>query len=183
MLSTSASQLASMMFSLTPTVPQTSSSSRLSMTTRTRGGGAGVGVDDADLVVDQLHLGEVGRMPHQRLPQGGVEGVHRAVALAHGVLDRVADAELHRRLGDRRARRRRSRRSRGSASRSNHGWYVPGRLLHQQVERRLGRLELVALRSPGPAPAVRIFVHQRLVVAQMRTWPSWPGCSTGRTAR
>ena len=35
-----------------PVVP---SSSWLSMTTRTRGGGAGLGVDDADLVIDQVH--------------------------------------------------------------------------------------------------------------------------------
>ena len=64
------------------------------------GGGAGAGVDDADLVVDQLHLAEPGIVPLERLAEGAVEGVHRAVPLAHGVLDDVADLELDRRLGN-----------------------------------------------------------------------------------
>ncbi len=37
----------------------------------------------------------------ERLAEGAVEGVDRAVALADGVLDGLADAELDGRLGDR----------------------------------------------------------------------------------
>ena len=104
MLSTRASQLASMTFSWTPTVPQVlPSSSWLSITTRTRGGGAGVGVDHADLVIDQLHAAEVREVTIQRLSQGGVQGIHGAVALGHFVPHFVADAELDGRLGDRAA--------------------------------------------------------------------------------
>ena len=117
MLSTSASQLALMTFSLTPTVPQVlPSSSWLSMTTRTRGGGAGVAVDDADLVIDQLHAAEVREMAIERFSQGGVQGVHRAVALGHFVPHFVADAQLDGGFGRRARRRRRFRRRRGSAA-------------------------------------------------------------------
>ena len=44
------------------------------------GGGAAVGVDDADLVVHQLDLGELRVVGEERLADGGVERVHRAVA-------------------------------------------------------------------------------------------------------
>ena len=73
------------------------------MTTRTRGGGAGVAVDDADLVIDQLHAAEVRETAIKRLSQRAVQGVHRAVALAHSCAHLAADAELHRGLGRRRA--------------------------------------------------------------------------------
>ena len=75
------------------------------MTTRTRAAVPASGVDDADLVVDQVHLAEARDSALEGLAQGGVEGVDRAVALAHGVLDVVADPELDRRLGQRRRRR------------------------------------------------------------------------------
>ena len=88
-----------MMFSLTPTVPQTSCSSRLSIDDADAGGGAGLGVDDADLVVDQLHLGQVRKGAVQGLAQGGVEGVDRAVPFGHFVPHLVADAQLDRGLG------------------------------------------------------------------------------------
>ena len=84
-LSTRASQLASMMFSLTPTVPQTSSLVAAFDDHADAGGGAGFGVDDPDLVVDQLHVAKVREMPVQGLAQGGVEGVHRAVPFGHFV--------------------------------------------------------------------------------------------------
>ena len=82
-------------------------------------------------------------MAVERLSQGGVQGVHRAVALGHFVPHFVADAELHRGFGRRVA--------------VAVGFDVDvvvqqlevrlkraGRPLDQQVERRLGRLELVA---------------------------------------
>ena len=56
MASTSASQLASMTFSLTPTVPQTAVVVLALDDDAHARGGAGPGVDDADLVIDQLHL-------------------------------------------------------------------------------------------------------------------------------
>ena len=84
-------------------------------------------------------------MAVQRLSQGGVQGVDRAVPLGHLVAHLAADAELDRGFG-RRLRRR--------ASVSTLTWIVEplemrleraGALLDQQVERAFGRLELVAL--------------------------------------
>ena len=94
MASTSAFQLASMMFSLTPTVPQTSCSSRLSMVDAHAGGGAGFAVDDADFVIDKVHLAEVREGAVEGFSQGGIEGVHGAVAFGDFVADVFADAEF-----------------------------------------------------------------------------------------
>src|SRR4051794_2966580 len=58
------------------------------------GGGPGPGVDDADLVVNELHLSESREVPFERLAQGPIEGIDRAVPFADRVLDVVADAEL-----------------------------------------------------------------------------------------
>jgi hypothetical protein len=104
--STSASQLASMTFSETPTVPQTASASLALDDDADPRGGAGAGVDDAHLVVDQVHLASRGKCRSRALRTGAVQGVDRAVPLADGVLDGSPDPELDRRLGD--AARRRS---------------------------------------------------------------------------
>ena len=49
------------------------------------GGRPGPGVDDAHLVIDQLHLRQARVERLQRLAQRAVEGVHRAVAFADRV--------------------------------------------------------------------------------------------------
>ena len=85
--STRASQLASMTFSETPTVPQTDVVVLALDHDADPGGGAGAGVDHADLVVDEVHLLEPREVPLEGLAQGAVEGVDRAVPLADGVLD------------------------------------------------------------------------------------------------
>ena len=117
MLSTSASQLALMTFSLTPTVPQVLPSLVLAFDDDADGGGgAGVAVDDADFVIDQLHAAQVRKVPIERFSQGGVQGVHGAVALGHFVPHFVADAELDRGFGRGLAVADRFRRRRGSAA-------------------------------------------------------------------
>ena len=107
-----------MTFSCTPTVPHDVVVVAAFDHHADAGGGGRFAVDDADLVIDKVHVGEVREVAVEGLAQGGVEGVHRAVAFGHFVADCVADRSLTRRFGDRR-RRRGSRRSRGtSAARS-----------------------------------------------------------------
>ena len=87
MLSTSAWRLASMMLSLTPTVPHSRLPSVDWMSTRVLARGAGGGVEDAHLVIGQRHLLELRKEFHQRRAQRAVERVHRAVAFGHRVRD------------------------------------------------------------------------------------------------
>src|SRR6195952_6026627 len=58
-------------------------------------------VEDADLVVDQLELHDLGVELLDRLAQRVVQGVDRAVALPDRDDARTASQQLHRRLGDR----------------------------------------------------------------------------------
>ena len=86
--STSACHDASMMLSATPTVPHVSSPSPEVMSTRVLAAGALRLVEDADLVVEQRHLAQVGVEVLERLAQRVVERVHRPVARRRGVLAR-----------------------------------------------------------------------------------------------
>ena len=61
--------------------------------------GAAGRVQDTDLEVDQPHVGQLGIDRDQRLAQRSIEGIHRAVALAHLHRAPAGDVELHRRLG------------------------------------------------------------------------------------
>lgn len=60
------------------------------------GGGAAAGVDDADFVIDEFHVCEVGVKADQRFTQGGVECVYGAVAFRHGMDFFAVDEELDR---------------------------------------------------------------------------------------
>ena len=72
------------------------------------GGGRGVTVDDADLVVHQVHAVESGVERAERLAEGEVERLNRPVAVGGGVEDLTVDLDLHARLGARRRPLRRS---------------------------------------------------------------------------
>ena len=63
------------------------------------GAGAVVLVEDADLVVGQLDVGEVRVQLGDRRAQGPVERVDRAVALGGADVALAVDPELDRRLG------------------------------------------------------------------------------------
>ena len=107
--STSASQDASMMFSETPIEPHESVPSAESSRTRVIGAGAVVGVEDPDLVVDELDVGEMRMQLADRVAQRPVERVDRAVALRRVDVAASVDPDLDRRLGLDAARRRASR--------------------------------------------------------------------------
>src|SRR5690242_12588285 len=49
-------------------------------------------VDDADLVVDELHLAESRKVAFERFAKRTVEGIDRAIAFADGMLDLLAGA-------------------------------------------------------------------------------------------
>ena len=88
-----------MMFSETPIVPH----SRLAVggveqDPGDRAGAVGF-VEDADLVVGQLDVGEVRVAVGDRAAQGAVEGVDRAVALGDAHVALAVDLDLDRRLG------------------------------------------------------------------------------------
>ena len=86
MLSTSACRLASMMFSLTPTVPHSRWPSLDWMSTRVFAAVPVRRIEDAHLVIRQRHFFELGKRFGQRGAQRGVERVHRAVAFGHFVM-------------------------------------------------------------------------------------------------
>ena len=141
--STSASQLASMMFSDTPIAPQVSVPSLASSSTRVTAPVPLRLVEDAHLEVDELDVAQVRVALADRLAQRLVERVHRAVALGRAHVALAVDPDLDRRLGldaavlalldDHAPRLEPEQR------------LVVARLLaDQQVERAVGRLELVA---------------------------------------
>ena len=144
MLSSSARHDASMMFELTPMVVQSRSPSVASSSTRvTAPGGAGA-VEDAHLEVGEVHPVEVRVGAVERRPQRRVDGVHRAVALGRRHPAVVADPHLHRRLGGEVA----ARQLVGDDAHALDAEEVllpPGGPPHQQLERGVGGLEVVAL--------------------------------------
>ena len=121
-------------------------------------------------------------MAIERFSQGGVQGVHRAVALGHLVPHLAADAELDGGLG------------RGVAVAVGFDVDVvvqqlevrlerAGGPLHQQVERGLGRLELVAaVLQLDDLAASTCSISARVVLQVVLAW-SGRRCSTGRRAR
>ena len=90
MASTNASQLASMMFSLTPMVPHRSCWSATFNDHTDAGRRSGFRVDNADLVVDQTHLSQGWKGPIQGFAQRGVQGIDRTVSFADLVPELVA---------------------------------------------------------------------------------------------
>ena len=134
---------ASMMFVETPTVVHTSSPSVDSISTRNDGVGVGVVVEDADLVVGEVDVLEPGIGPVEGETEGGVEGVDRTVALAHGDASRITDPDLHGCLGLDAAGAMRRRDTVALDGEERLG--PPAGLAHQQLERRIGRLEDPAL--------------------------------------
>ena len=73
--------------------------SALSIMTRVVGRGAAGRVEDADLEVDQPHVGQLRIDRHQGLSQRSIERIHRTVALAHFHHALAGDVELHRGFG------------------------------------------------------------------------------------
>ncbi len=61
--------------------------------------GAVTRVNDAHLVVGEVHLLEQGVRLTERAPHRGVEGRHRPVAVGGGLGEQVSDAHLHHRFG------------------------------------------------------------------------------------
>ena len=103
---------------------------------------------DAHLVVDEMHLGKLGIKLLERFAQGHVERVDWAIAERSGVLDVPVDFDLHGRFGQRLDCR-----SRFSAMTRKpiepKACHLLGRLggvVHQELERSFGPLELEALR-------------------------------------
>ena len=97
--SASAAAEAAMMLVSLPMVDQVRAPSIESMITRVLRGGRRDAVEDADLVVDQADVVEPRVERPERLAQGGVERVDRAVAVAGGVQDLAVDLDLDGRLG------------------------------------------------------------------------------------
>ena len=94
MESVSAMKLASRMLVETPTVEKTVLPSVESMRTRTALGRA-AGGDDAHLEIGQPHVFQHRIEARERLAQGEVEGVDRAVALVGGDLHALIHGDFH----------------------------------------------------------------------------------------
>ena len=107
----SAASEAAMMFASAPAVSHVPVSCPVSMITRVRAAGGRLAVEDADLVVDQVHLVERGVERAQRLAQRQVERVDRPVAVGGGVQHLAVDLDLDAGLGARRCARCGARRS------------------------------------------------------------------------
>src|SRR3972149_2796218 len=101
--------------------------------------------DDPDLVVEQLHLGKFRVELLERLPDGVVHRVHRTVAERRRMLDRSVDLDHDGRLGDGRPRLRPLLVDHPESLELEERLVGPVRPAHQDLERGLGRLELVSL--------------------------------------
>ena len=134
-----------MMLQATPTVPHVSSPSADVIRTRVFAGGAARLVEDAHLVVDQVHLPEVRVELLQGLPERVVQRVHRPVAGRGGVLGDPLDLDADRRLRERLPVVAAGLDDDAIALEVEVGAMVPEGSLHQELERGLGALELVAL--------------------------------------
>ena len=135
-----------MTFSETPIEPQTSWPSEASMQHARRRAGAVRLVEDADLVVDELDVGQVRVDLADRVAQRAVERVDRAVALGGADVALAVDPDLDRRLGLDLA---------VGALLDDHApglepeerLVVAGLAAQEQLERAVGGLELVAARA------------------------------------
>ena len=147
--STSASQDAAMTFSLTPIEPHdVVAVGGVEQHARDGVGALGL-VEDADLEVDELDVLQVRVDLADRVAQRAVERVDRAVALGRAHVALAVDPDLDRRLASRPCRRRASRRCAPGLEPEQR--LVLARLLaHQQLERAVGGLEVVAARARAP---------------------------------
>ena len=94
-----------MMFASAPAVIQVPDSmSGLDDHSRPRGGRS-ITIDDADLVVDEVHAIEGRVEDAERLAEREVERVNRAISICRGVKDLAVHLDLHARLGTRLRRR------------------------------------------------------------------------------
>ncbi len=109
------------------------------------GGGAAVAVDDADLVVDEFHLLELRVEADERAAQRGVERVHGAVALGHGVDFLAVDRELDRGLAGVEVVRAVLADGDVVLDQLEEGLVLAERLADEELERGVGGLEFVAL--------------------------------------
>src|SRR5262249_15054812 len=107
-------------------------------------GSSGTRVDHADLVVDQVHFLEPRVVPLERLAERTVERVDRPISFAHRVLDDVADLQFDGAFRDGDSAWL-ARNADVVAKRLEPGAVSAREPLDEEYERRLGRLELVAL--------------------------------------
>src|SRR3990172_3945849 len=101
--------------------------------------------DDPDLVIEQLHLGEFRVELLERLPDGVVHRVNRTVAERRRMLDRSVDLDHDGCLGNGRLRLRSLLVDHPEPLELEKRLVGPVRPAHQDLERGLGRLELVPL--------------------------------------
>ena len=129
----------------TPTVPQRSLPSPDSINTRTTAPVPSPDREHADFIVEQLDLLERRIKFGQRAAQRLVERVDRPVAHRRGVLHHAVDLHHDRRFGNRRLALFAFFVDHAKADQVEILLLLAERFLDQQLERRLRRLELVAL--------------------------------------
>jgi hypothetical protein len=129
------------------------------------GPSAPVAVDHPHAVVDQLHLGQLGKVGNKGAAQRRVQGRHRAEALGRGVDHHPTDLNLHARL-DLPLPGRPATARHHQGVKEGEGWWVLSQLAAgQQLERGVGVLEgpplLLHALEPGHQPLARAWGEER----------------------